>query len=174
MPSSLAFSRATESEAREAKRRHSSALISIGFAFARAELDHFSNRFAESVQPGLVLPGVEEATGNPIEHRVERFFTLEVDRRGFGGLRQNAPALEPLACDAMFSGRDGIKEMTVEFGDSQLVKMLDERQEAWLVSRHVGVRRADKKRLIAFVAAPVDQVRGFGIGASDDDARQRP
>ena len=60
--------------------------------------------------------------------------------------------------------------MAVEFGDAQLVKMLDQRQEARLVGRHVGVGRAEQERLIAFVAATVDQVGGFGVGAGDDDA----
>ncbi len=40
-----------------------------------------------------------------------------------------------------------------------------------LVGRHVEVRRAKQERLIALVAATVDQVGGFGVGAGDDDAR---
>ena len=54
--------------------------------------------------------------------------------------------------------------------DPQLVKMLDQRQEARLVGRHVGVRRPDQEGLIAFVAATFDQVGGFGVGAGDDEA----
>src|SRR5258708_13596545 len=61
--------------------------------------------------------------------------------------------------------------MAVEFGDFQLVKMLDQRQEARLVGRYVGVRRPNQKGLIALVAATVDQVGGFGVCAGDDDAR---
>src|SRR5208337_5460273 len=61
--------------------------------------------------------------------------------------------------------------MAVEFGDSQLVKMLDQRQEAGFVGRYVGVRRPKQEGLIALVAAAVDQVGGFGVGAGDDKAR---
>src|SRR5258708_34231896 len=60
--------------------------------------------------------------------------------------------------------------MAVEFGDFQLVKMLDQRQEARLVGRYVGVRRPKQQGLIALIAATVDQVGGFGVGACDDDA----
>src|SRR6266540_2130054 len=60
--------------------------------------------------------------------------------------------------------------MAGEFGDSQLVKMLDQRQEARLVGWHVGVGRANQEGLIAFVAATFDQVGGFGVGAGDDEA----
>src|SRR5271165_4315054 len=61
--------------------------------------------------------------------------------------------------------------MAVEFSDSQLVKMLDQRQEARLVGRYVGVRRPKQERLIALIAATVDQVGGFGVGAGDDKPR---
>src|SRR5260370_9663438 len=61
--------------------------------------------------------------------------------------------------------------MAVEFGDSQLMKMLDQGQEARLVGRYVGVRRPKQEGLIALVAATVDQVGGFGVGAADDKAR---
>ena len=71
----------------------------------------------------------------------------------------------------MFAGRDGIQKMAVEFGDAQLVEMLDQRQEARLVGRHFGVRRSNQEGLIALVAASVDQIGGFGVGASDDEAR---
>ena len=70
----------------------------------------------------------------------------------------------------MLSGRYGVQEMAGEFGDSQLVKMLDQRQEARLVGRHVGVRRPNQEGLIAFIAATFDQVGGFGVGAGDDEA----
>ena len=72
--------------------------------------------------------------------------------------------------DGVLSGRDGVQEMAVEFGDSELVEMLDQRQEARLVGRHVEVRRAEQEGLIALVAATVDQVGGFGVGAGDDEA----
>ena len=61
--------------------------------------------------------------------------------------------------------------MAVEFGDSQLVKMLDQRQEAGFVGRYIGVRRPKQEGLIALVAAAVDQVGGFGVTAGDDKAR---
>ncbi len=65
------------------------------FTFAGPEFDHFGNRLAEGFQSGLVLPRVEETSGDRVEHRVERFLALQVNCRGFGGLRQNAPALQP-------------------------------------------------------------------------------
>ena len=70
----------------------------------------------------------------------------------------------------MLSGRDGVEQVAVELGDSQLVEVLDQRQEARLVGRHVEVGRAEQERLVALVAAAVDQVGGLGVGAGDDDA----
>ena len=76
------------------------------FTFARPEFDHFGNRLAEGVQFGVVLPGVEEAGGDPVEHRVDRgLFPFPQRRHGFGGLRQNAPALQPFPGDGVLSGR---------------------------------------------------------------------
>ena len=80
-------------------------------------------------------------------------------------------ALQPLPGDGVLSGRSGVQQMAVEFVDSQLVEMLNQRQEARLIGRHVGVGRPNQEGLIALVAATVDQVGGFGVGSGDDDAR---
>ena len=142
-----------------------------GFTFARLEFDHFGNRLPKGVHCGVVLPGVEEAGGDPLEHRVDRgLFPLSQRRHGFGGLRQDAPALQPFPCDGVLSGRYGVQEMAGEFSDPQLVKMLDQRQEARLVGWHVRVGRANQEGLIPFIAPTFDQVGGFGVGAGDDEA----
>ena len=141
-------------------------------AFAPAELDHLGNGLSESSEAGLVLPRREEPGGDPVEHGVDRcLLPFPQGGHGFGDLCQNAAALQPLLGDGVLSGRDGVQEMAVEFGDSQIVEMPDQRQEARLVRRHVGVRRPNKKGLIALVAAAVDQIGSFGVGAGDDKAR---
>src|SRR5262249_27979122 len=124
---------------------------------------------AEGLQLGLVLPRVEETRRDRVEYRVESLLPLSVSCRCVGGQRQNSSALQPLAGDGAFSGRDGVQKMTVKFGDSQLVEILNQGQEARLVGRHIGVRRANQEGLISFIAATVNQIGSFGVSAGDDD-----
>ena len=78
-------------------------------AFALAELEHLGNGLSEGPEAGLVFPRLQETGGDPVEHRVDRgLFPFPQRRHSFGGLRQNAPALQPLLGDSVLSGRDGV------------------------------------------------------------------
>ena len=58
--------------------------------------------------------------------------------------------------------------------DARRVEPAHERQVGRLVGRHREVGHAQDERLVALVAAAVEQVGRLGVGAGHDDARARP
>src|SRR6185369_12129963 len=51
------------------------------------------------------------------------------------------------------------------------MEMLDQREEAWLVGRHLRICRPNQEGLVALVASSVNEVGCFSIGTGDDEAR---
>src|SRR4029434_10112889 len=118
-----------------AKRRQSSTLVSTGSpsldrnsitsataspkVFSSASSSHASRtRALIRTHSASSLQGVERQGCGRVEHGGDRrLFPLPQRRHGFGGLRQNAPTLQPLPGDGVLSGRYGVQEMGGEVGD---------------------------------------------------------
>ncbi len=169
-PSDLAFSLAAQSEARSAKRRHCATLISsVSPSLARnsstsATASPYVSRPASSSQASRK----REATGSNAASTVRRFSRHAA---AFSAAR----AARPLRSSQALRGpvllvAQRVEQVAVELADPEIVEALHQRQVAALVRREADVGGAEDERLVALVAAAVEQRRRLGVGAGDDDA----
>ena len=139
--------------------------------FALAECEHLGHGLAVGHQPGVVLPGGHEPRLDLVEEVVDGLMpVLPPGVDGVGDHALDALALKPSGGAGVLRVGQGVEEVAVEFLDAQLVETPHQRQEAGLVGRNVEVRDAEEERLVALVAAAVDEVGRLGVGARDDDA----
>ena len=69
--------------------------------------------------------------------------TVLVLRGGFGDCGRNAVPLQPHVGGSVFSVRERVEEMAVQFGDALVIEASHHRQEAGLVRRNLQVGNAE-------------------------------
>ena len=142
------------------------------FAFALAEFEQFGDGFAVGLQPGVVLPGVDEPRLDLVEEIVDGLLGAVLPCRGrLDDQGRNALALQPGIGGGVFAVGERVEEMTVQLRDSPVVEAPHQCHEAGLVGGNSQICCAKDERLVTLVGAALDQVRGLGVRARDDDAR---
>ena len=95
---------------------------------------------------------------------------LLVSRGALGGESGESLALEPGVGRPVLLVAQRVEQVAVELADPQFVETLHQRQGGSFVGRQVDVGGAQDERLVALVAAAVEQRRRLGVGAGDEDA----
>ena len=141
------------------------------FAFALAEFEQFRHGTAVGLQPGVVLPGLDESRLDPVEESVDRLLPAILPGGGrIGDQVQDALTLQPGFGGGVLAIGKRIEEMAVELRDSEVVEASHHCQEAGFVGGNLQVGGAQQEGLVAFVGAAVDQVGRLCVRARDDDA----
>ena len=83
------------------------------FAFTFAEFEQFRHGFAVGLQPGVVLPGVDEPRLDLVEEIVDRMLGAVLPCRGrLDDKGRNALALQPGVGGCVFALGECVEEMT--------------------------------------------------------------
>ncbi len=141
------------------------------FALADAEFHHLGDGFAVGLEPGFGLPSDDQPSAQFVQRCVGGGLAAVAIRVGlFREQLHQAGLHEPRLGFGIFLFGDRVQKVAVDFLDARVVQATHQRQHADLVGRQLDVGRAEDERLVALVAATVEQRRRLGVGARDDDA----
>ena len=92
-------------------------------ALALAELEQFRHGLAVGLQPGVVLPGIDELRLDLVEESVDRLLPAVLPGRGrLGDQVRDALALQPRVGGGVLAVGKRVEQMAVELRDSRVVE----------------------------------------------------
>jgi hypothetical protein len=139
-------------------------------ALAGAEAHHVGDGLAVGLHVGFGLPHVHEAVEDHVERGVDAAGeALLVGGHGLGDHAVDAGAVNPGVGDGVLFVADRVQLVPAELLDAGLVEPAQDGQEGGLVGGQVDVRDTEHERLIALVAAAVEQRGTLGVRAGDDE-----